>query len=341
MQQDTTVTTQEALVAENAIIETAPVVKHTSVKPWLVWTGVVGAVFAVLALFALVLLGQRVLQMDEQIGKLSTEQQSIHMQSDQLLQANQSIERQLSDQLSAWQQAQQDQALLVQQLKQLQAHQQAGWRLTDVMAIRFTLAQLETLSQVNPQPTQLKAFLQQWQQRLLAAGMKADDALNTAIEQEISALRIDIPTWQSQQADWQSLSLHVTDAAVPVQSPDASTPSENEAPAGVWEKLARLVKIRPAGMSETALADELQHKTLWPLQTRVALELIRVGLMTNQAVLVQQSAEQLEQLITHQGVSLSDTEKASLTLWRGWQGFTAPSWSYLHSLLAQRGIETP
>jgi hypothetical protein len=297
-------------------------------------------VFALLALFAIVGLGQKLNTMEASLLHMTALEQQISVQSDMVQAQRQWLESQAQQLEQRLKQIEQSQHALVTNMSQWQKQQQAGWRLTDTAAIRFALVQLMLAGQVNPNPQGLRSFLLVWQQQLRAAEVADDDALMQAIAQELAALRFDVPQWHSQQAVWQSL-VHRVSVSDALLSTDQTAPVMNQPETGLWDKLIGLIKVRPAGLSEQAMAQQLQQKSLWPVQTQLSLELVRLGFQRNQPELVQQSAAQLALLLQQQSVVLTDAEQAALVLWQQWQGVPVPSWSYLQALLSQREAAQP
>ena len=308
--------------------------------PWLLWTGVIGAVFALLALFAIVGLGQKLSSIEASLSNMAGLEQQLSAQSDMVQAQRQWLESQTQQFEQRLVQTEQAQQALVTNMSQWQKQQQAGWRLTDTAAIRFALAQLMLAGQVNPNPQGLRSFLLVWQQQLREAEVADNDALMQAIAQELAALRFDVPQWHSQQAVWHRLAQRVsaTDALL---STDQAAPVASQPEMGLWDKLTGLIKVRPTGLSEQAMALQLQQKSLWPVQTQLSLELVRLGFQRNQPELVQQSAGQLAILLQQQSAVLTDAEQAALVLWQQWQGVPVPSWSYLQALLTQREAAQP
>ncbi len=315
---------------------------NTTAKPWLLWTGVVGALFALLAMGAVLVLSQKLEVQAQTLAKL----EEAAMQPQALVLA---LREELMDGIKQQQAMQksllQQQTELSEKLEELARKKEAGWQLTDAPAIRFMLAQLQASALLNPDPIRLAQFLQHWQSSLSDAGIAQDHALMQALTSERNALRKDIPTWSSEATSWQTLrsELAATRLALAMNqdlAPETSGVAEGAISNDWWQRLTSLVRIRPAGVSDAELAQTLSQRGIWPVQTALAMEVIQVGLLTNQPQLVNQASERLVTLLSQQAPELLTTWQSRLQLWKTWSGLAQPEWHYLNNHLKQQAEQS-
>jgi hypothetical protein len=310
---------------------------NTPTKPWLLWTGVVGAIFALFAMAAVLALSQKLEVQANLLAKLA---EAASQPQALVSTLRQEFTDNLTQQQTTQAQLLQQQNDLITQFDTLAQQKATGWQLTDPVAIRFMLAQLQASSQLNPDPIRLAGFLTHWQATLLEAKVKPDHALLQAIISERDALRSDLPNWQSEAATWQQLkqALAIARPAITMSqtiTPESGTSTENDTSDAWWQRLTSLVRIRPAGVSDAELAQTLSQRGIWPVQTALALSVIQVGFLTNQPQLVNQSSEQLSILLSQQTPELLNKWQPRLQLWQSWQGVPQPAWHYLHNYLKQ------
>jgi hypothetical protein len=287
---------------------------NTPTKPWLLWTGVVGAIFALFAMAAVLALSQKLEVQANLLAKLA---EAASQPQALVSTLRQEFTDNLTQQQTTQAQLLQQQNDLITQFDTLAQQKATGWQLTDPVAIRFMLAQLQASSQLNP-----------------------DHALLQAIISERDALRSDLPNWQSEAATWQQLkqALAIARPAITMSqtiTPESGTSTENDTSDAWWQRLTSLVRIRPAGVSDAELAQTLSQRGIWPVQTALALSVIQVGFLTNQPQLVNQSSEQLSILLSQQTPELLNKWQPRLQLWQSWQGVPQPAWHYLHNYLKQ------
>ncbi len=323
---------------EPITLDMTPSVSESNIaaKPWLLWTGVVGAIFALLAMGAILALSQK---LEAQAAAL-TKLEEVAAQPQALVSAlRQEISEHFVQQQAAQKSLLQQQAELAEKLEALARQKAAGWQLTDAPAIQFMLAQLQATAVLNPDPIRLGHFLQHWQTSLTDAGVAQDHALMQALTSERNALRSDIPSWQSEAEMWQGLRADL--ASVKLDSGmNQAVDLVADAPADWWQRLSSLVRIRPAGVSDSELSQTLSQRGIWPVQTALALEVIQVGLLTNQPLLVNQASNQLQALLAQQSVQLLTKWQSRLQLWQAWQGIPQPQWHYLHNHIKQLAEQT-
>lgn len=309
---------------------------NTTAKPWLLWTGVVGALFALLAMGAVLALSQKLEVQAQSLAKL----EEAAMQPQVLVLA---LREELMDGIKQQQAMQksllQQQSELSEKLEELARKKAAGWQLTDAPAIRFMLAQLQASAQLNPDPIRLAQFLQHWQSSLSDAGIAQDHALMQALTSERNALRNDIPTWSSETESWRALRADLTNTRLESGMAQASR-DVIDMPNDWWQRLTSLVRIRPAGVSDAELAQTLSQRGIWPVQTALAMEVIQVGLLTNQPQLVNQASERLVTLLSQQAPELLTTWQSRLQLWKTWSGLAQPEWHYLNNHLKQQAEQS-
>lgn len=310
---------------------------NTPTKPWLLWTGVVGAIFALFAMAAVLALSQKLEAQANLLAQL-TEVSSQPQALVSLL--RQEFTDSLAQQQTIQAQLLQQQNDLITKVDTLTQQKATGWQLTDPVAIRFMLAQLQASAQLNPDPVRITEFLTHWHTSLLDAQVKPDHALLQAIISERNALRTDLPNWQSEALTWLKLKQELattplTLAMNQTARPEAPTSTENSTSDDWWLRLTSLVRIRPAGVSDAELAQTLSQRGIWPVQTALAMSVIQVGFLTNQPQLVNQSSEQLKTLLSQQTPELLSKWQSRLQLWQNWQGIPQPEWHYLHNYLKQ------
>jgi hypothetical protein len=275
---------------------------------------------------AILLLSQRVDSLSQNLADLQrTAAEPQALVSQLQLQVSDGIAQQqvIQDKLT------QTQETLNAKLELLERKKEAGWQLTDLPAIRYMLTQLQASAQLNPDPARLADFLQHWQQSLSDSGVSNDHALMQALSSERTALRSDVPNWQSEAPAWQSLASQL--ASVHLETGMTAPLAASETPSDWWQKLSGLVRIRPAGVSDAELAQTLTLRGIWPVQTALALEVIQVGLLTNQPALVNQASTRLSALLIQQTPDLYQAWQSRLQLWQAWQGMPQPQWHYLQN----------
>lgn len=190
--------------------------------------------------------------------------------------------------------------------------------------------QLRSSVQLNPDPVRLGAFLQHWQTELIASGIAPNHALVQALKQEQNALSYSTPTWQSEAQAWSALSAQLNQ---PSLAPFIARPKELASEGAWWQKLSNLVHIRPIDMHESEFSQTVVQRATWPVQSILAMEVIQVGLLTNQPLLVQQATQQLQALLSVQAPNLFQDWQSRLQLWQAWQGITQPEWHYVQNYL--------
>lgn len=306
---------------------------------WLVWTGVLGAFLALLALTVVMVLGQRLLQLEAS-----------------QVQATQQTQQQLDSQHTQWQSEQQK--LLEQQqtlslglrgelaevltqvdarLKERQQHQ--SWQVTDVNIVKLMAAQLQGLSLLSVEPKAMLNFLDSWQSLLAQQGVEVGHPLRQALMQEAQALSrlsverealLDQQTWRV----WQGLVDYYAPASADGLIKPTTEVSDTQATSW-WQGLMKFIRITPAEQVDTSRLTQLRDATLWQTQASMALAQLRWGLQTNQPRVVQVESQQLAQLLAVMAVSVPEAMSAQLTTWQTWSGWSQPEWTHLGAYLAQ------
>lgn len=328
----------DKLMHEPLILDVTPSVNASevtgkTVKPWLLWTGVVGALFALLAMAAILVLSQK---LEAQAQTLAQLEGVAKQPQEMVITLRQEILAELAQQRLSQQKLVQQQNELVAKIEELARQKEAGWQLTDAPAVRFMLVELQATSLLNPDPARLSHFLRQWQSELSQSGISGDHALMQALDSEKNALRNDIPNWQSEADAWQLLKIDLaTIKQESVSKQVQDTPADTSG--DLWQKLSALVRIRPAGMSENELSQTISQRVIWPVQAALALEVVQVGLLTHQPLLVNQASTQLLTLLSQQAPELLSKWQSRLLLWQAWQGMARPEWHYLQNYIQQQG----
>lgn len=317
-------------VADEAIIQDAPLVTEQSVKPvlpWLVWTGVLGALFALFALFALWFLGQRLLALESSQQQLAEQaQQGVQLQIG--LEEARQQQQQMADRLAT----QVDQ--LTERLARLEQKKALGIQITEPAMVRFMLSQLRTVAWVYADPERLAQFIAAWQQQLVMQGVTEDHALMQALSREAATLRTDMPTWSSEGEAWLQLKQQLDSVEAKPNAVLATTEQEAGSDHPWWQRLQAFIKITPTTENDTEIAAQVRSRSLWLVQTQLALAQIRFGLLTNQASIVNQSSITLQGLLAQQTPSLAAQWQSRLALWQTWSGLVMPEWHYLENYLS-------
>lgn len=321
------------IVVDVDVVEVSKAIKP---KPWLLWTGVLGAVLALLGLLASVLLGQRMndLQqryddMTESVTSLQTQRtqvETLQQQTQQLLQAQATLQAQQ-------QTVEQQQQHHTQQLITLTRQQASSWQLTDIAAVRLMLAELKSVTLTSSDARMWLLFLTDWQQWLLQAGIADDHALVQALRSEQAAIRVDWPSWRTEAQHLQQLSSQLM-ATVP-QAPTASTATQksDDIESSWWQMLRRIVRISPATLDDQAMSQQVRERSLWPVQTSLAMETLRAGMVLAQSDVVQASASTLAQLLAQHAPELWQQWQAHIVTWQQWQPTPKPQWLHLQRYL--------
>lgn len=306
---------------------------------WLVWTGVLGAILALLSLLAVMLLGQRLLFLEaSQAEAINDQQQSINRQQNQWQEQQQSlIEKQ---QVLAADLRQELADSLAQVDARLKAReQQQPWHFTDANIVKLMAAQLEGLSLLSFEPAALLDFVAHWQALLAQQGVDASHPLRLALTQEAQALTrlsteraasVNDQTWRV----WQGLIDYYAPASADGLIQPTSQVNEGEA-VSWWSGLLKFIRITPAQEVDVSRLTQLRDASLWQTQASMALAQLRWGVQTNQPRLVQGESQQLAQLLGVMAVSLPDNLSAQLSAWQSWSGWTQPEWRHLRDYLAQ------
>lgn len=312
---------------------------------WQLWTGVLGAVLAVGALLALVLLGQRLQQLQAEVSGVSqgmalasAQQQTLDELSAQLSGLNARLDAVSVDQRQQVTQGQARLDAVQTQLDSLARQKAPGWQLTDAPAVALMLGELQGLSALGSEPARLKAFVQQWQAVLAQAGVASDHALLQALASDLAALRLDAPVWGNSADAWSAL--HAQVLAVQTEAP-VSQPAGEPAEGVWWEKWLKLVRITPASGEDASLSQQLRQRSLWPVQAALALEGVRAGLVLSQPAVVQDSAVRLQQLLAQQAPALASQWADTLDAWTRWQRPPVPEWGHLQRYLKAQQESQP
>lgn len=309
----------------------APQASSTT-RPWLLWTGVLGAIFAMVALFALVLLSQRLVALESAQAQSLQDRQQLQRLTEQVGVLQQ-------QQASAVTKLSQEMATLSTEVDQLTQRAVGSWQLTDPVVIRFMLSQLQASALVNPNAQSLRPFLEQWQAALRMSGVDDGHALMQALQQEIRALRTDVPVWHTEAELWQQLSEAVDRASVATLTPTVATTVTTDY--GWWQSLTRFIRITPNDDNATALSEQLHTRSLWRVKSALALEIIRLGFISNQPALVHSASHELQSLLAQQAVPLADDWSSRLAVWESWSGIPLPQWHYLTTYLASQTPVAP
>ncbi|MCH9743022.1 MAG: hypothetical protein K0U21_07415 [Proteobacteria bacterium] len=316
------------LSSDEAPTQNAPSVDQSvKASPWLLWTGVLGAFFALVALFALWFFGQRLLVLEAAQQQLADQAQQVTQ-----LQATLDVVRQQQQAIADGLTSRVD--LLAEALVTLEKKKAIGMQITAPVMVRFMLSQLRTVAWVHPEPIQLAQFLAAWQQQLRSQGVADDHALMQALAQESAALRTDIPTWSSESEAWLQLKQQL-DQVESAPSSLMVTPEQDDMTGRPWwQRLQAFIKITPTTENDTEIAAQVRSRSVWVVQTQLALAQIRFGLLTNQSVIVNQSGQVLQQLLAQQTPSLAAQWQSRLAVWQSWQGLPMPDWHYLENYLS-------
>lgn len=329
----------DAVVVQAAATSFTPKAVDTH-KPWLLWTGVVGAIFSLIALLSLVLLGQRLLAV-ESAQQAQLEQQFQQRQAVQVMtQALEATQQAQSQRLQAVTEG--VDALNAQWLEWQQAKPNR-WQQTDALVVRVLLAQLRGVAMINADPRQLAAFVQAWQAQLQQGGVAEDHALTRALSQELSALAMDVPSWRSEQAHWQALQQQLAVTQDGFQSMPASRValSDDSVELSWWQRLTALIHITPVQQDKDQAAQAVRARALWTTQADMAMLMLRYGLLTNQPLLVQEHSQQLQRLLQQQAPALLLQWQSQLLVWQQWEGLPIPKWHYLETYLAAQDSLLP
>jgi hypothetical protein len=322
------------LDAVSTVGESEAVVKTVkAAKPWLLWTGVIGALFALLAMAAILVLSQK---LEAQAQTLAQLEVVAKQPQEMVIKLRQEILDELAQQRLTQQNLAQQQKELVVSIERLARQKEAGWQLTDASVVKFMLVELKATSLLNPDSARLSHFLRQWQSELSQSGISRDHALMQALDSESNALRTDVPNWQSESDAWHALQTDLATIKQEVGSKQAQEVTSDTS-GDLWQKLSALVRIRPAGMSENELSQTVSQRIIWPVQAALALEVVQVGLLSNQPLLVNQVSTQLLTLLSQQAPDLLPKWQSRLLLWQTWQGMVQPEWHYLQNYIQQQG----
>lgn len=312
---------------------------------WQLWTGVLGAVLAVGALLALVLLGQRLQQLQAEVSGVtqsmllaSAQQQTLDALSVQMSGLSARLDAISADQRQQVAQGQARLESVQAQLDALARQKASGWQLTDAPAVALMLGELQGLSVLGSEPVRLKMFVQQWQAVLTQAGVASDHALMQALASDLAALRLEAPVWGNSADDWSRL--HAQVLAVQTEAP-VSQPAGEPTEGVWWEKWLKLVRITPASGEDASLSQQLRQRSLWPVQAALALEGVRAGLVLSQPAVVQDSAARLQQLLTQQAPMLAREWADTLDAWKRWQPPPVPEWGHIQRYLKAQQESQP
>jgi hypothetical protein len=307
---------------------------------WLVWTGVLGAFLALLSLTVVMLLGQRLLQLEStQAQSMLDNQQLLNSQQIQWQAQQQQQFEQQQNLSSELRQALTDALKQVDERLKAQQQQHQPWQFTDVKIVQLMAAQLQGLSLLSVAPQNVLTFLESWQSLLAQQGIEASHPLRQALTQEAQVLNrlsterttlMDEQTWRV----WQGLiDYHAPTSANGLIKPTTEvTDSETKS---WWSSLLKFIRITPAQAVDTSRLTQWRDATLWQTQASMALTQLRWGVQSNQPHLVQIESQQLAQLLAVMAVSLPEIMSAQLLAWQSWSGWSQHEWTHLREYLAQ------
>lgn len=345
MENTSTATVTEALLESSQPNQTGSVEGLPPAKSpkWLLWTGVLGAFFALLSLLAIMVLGQRLLSLEAmQVQALNDNQQWLDGQHLQWQAQQHSLFEQQQALVVSMRQELADRLASVE--SRLKERQQQPWQFTDANIVKLMTAQLQGLSLLSVEPPALLAFIENWQALLTQQGVEPSHPLRLALTQEmqdvtrLSAERakgVDEQMWRV----WQGLIDYYAPASADGLIKPTAVVSEGET-ASWWSGLLKFIRITPAEQVDTSRLTQLRDASLWQTQASMALAQLRWGVQTNQPRLVQVESHQLAQLLQVMAVSLPESMSAQLTAWQAWSGWAQPEWRYLRDYLAQPAVAT-
>ena len=315
--------------------------QKSSPKPWLLWTGVLGAGLALLSLLASLLLGQRMNEVQQQYAGMAETVTGLQEQREQVETLQQHIQQLLQAQrtLEAQQQAtDQQQQTHTQQLAVLVRHKASSWQLTDIAAVRLMLAELKSVTLTSSDARVWLAFLIDWQSWLLQSGVADDHALVQALRAEQAAIRVDWPSWQTEAQHWQQLS-SVLAGAIPKHASVSQSPLVTEgSDDSWWHMLGNIIRITPATLDDQAMSQQVRERNLWPVQTALAMETLRAGMVLAQADVVQASANTLAQLLAQHAPDVWQQWQPHVSAWQTWQPIPKPQWQHIQRYMeSQQG----
>jgi len=313
-----------------------------SSSQWLLWTGVLGAFLALLSLLVIMLLGQRLLTLEETQSHALVESKQ-RWQDQQLLWEKQQQQLRQDQQTLAIALRQEVADDLIQLEARIKASQQY-WSLADVKLVQLMTAQLQGLTLLSVEPEKLLAFLTEWQGLLAQQEIDVTHPLRLALTQEAQQImqlsttrnRMDDKAWRV----WQGLiDYHAPNLAEGLITPTSEVALAEEAP--WWNLLLKFVRITPAEQIDGSRLTQLRDASLWQTQASMALTQLRWGLQTDQPQLVQTESQHLADLLAVMNVVLPESMSAQMVQWQRWAGWDKPDWQHLRDYIAQSAQAKP